>query len=437
MAVSVTETRQIPSTHRPKETKDEQIINFAKSTFYEIQALPRGEPSENIRNKTAIRINKWLQKVPEHLKLNCWIIGCKREILAFKLGVESEVLTFDENRGFERFASKPPLASYLAEYNHTIKLSSKREIQLQKEGTYTNWTELKPLVQIPERDPKTNQPWLYGPEGIQNKNMFEWDTLKPYKQEDPALWDHQYIFEFCCCCVDIPQFIGDHSWLRLKTPTGDIYCVGLYRPYKHDPKLNYKFPMRTQKGHLMQPDVSEFWGLPIHRLSFAITEEQFLTMKETIERDKRQDEQIFQLIGQNCTQYVEKIGEIGKIRLPTEKPFWELLNKRYGHPCIQTGAKAAAATLPARISNFFAGFNACIWNSVLFCAGTNRVDPQVAHQNIPPHLESCTDCCNPEKLMLKHPFTVGHDTEEYVEQWRDRNGASSNRKIQFACPPMN
>lgn len=400
----------------PKDEKTCQTLERAVNLLWIISCLPREMPSKSQHNEKVLHAHKFLKTIPPSLQKHPCIKACAREILAFKLGIPSLVFEHAINQGFEAFASKPPLAPYLAEYNHEIKIDPQGRILLKKDGRYTHWHMLKSLVQIPQRDPATNQPWLYGPQGIQNKNMFEWSTLAPYKFEDPKNWGGQYIFEFCCCCEDMPRFIGDHSWLRLKTPTGAIYSVGLYRPYKRNSKQNYHAPLRVQKGNLMQPDVSEFWNTPIHRIPFVISEETFLKMKQTIEEDQQKDLQTFQLIGQNCTQYVEKIGKIGNIQLPIGKPFWELLNQRFGHPCIQKGVDTTASILPEKVNQVFAHLFACMCNTALLCGGAGRIDPLVAQKKIParPHLSTFQDLCDPEKLIIKHPFTVGHNTKEYV-----------------------
>ena len=394
------------------EFKDVKTLNLAQEILSTLAALPRESPKEASRSLLAKQARTVLKKVSKNLKEHPQIKACARELLAYKIGVPSSVFECDANQGFEQFASKPPLAPYLEEYDHTVKIGANEEVWLLKDDVYTPWSWLKEGIQIPKRDPAADRPWPYGPQGVQNKNMFEWTELKPYKQEDPAQWGNQYIFEFCCCCdPKMPHFTGDHSWLRLKTPEGDIYCVGLYRPHKHDPMKKYKFPLREQKGYLQQPDMSEFWGIPVYRIPFAITEEQFKAMKQMVEQDQQKDTEIFQLIGKNCTQYVEKIGGLAEIKLPIEKPFWELLNKRCGYPCIQTGVEAAANILPTKVSSVFASIYSCTCNTILSCAGANRMNREI---------------CDP--IIVKHPFTLGHDTKDFV------NAARAGLDP-FSCPP--
>jgi hypothetical protein len=204
----------------------------------------------------------------------------------------------------------------------------------------------------------------------------------------------------------------------------------------------------------MQPDVSEFWPTPIHRIPFEITKEQFEAMKLAIETDKRDDNQIFQLVGKNCTQYVESIAKIGNIEIPTAKPFWQLLCQRYGHPNIQTGVKVTEAILPSTISSIFSTTCTFICNLSLQLAGANKIDPNICQENqkCSPHLGTLGDLFNPTKLLVHHPFTVGHETESLVLNWQAKQILELCKnphfrkinpekrellmiKARFSCPP--
>lgn len=445
---------------KDKAFHQERLGKIAEVIANHLRELPRDRPSRTLDHRSVTTAREFLKQVGKEQAQDLRIEQLKLELLAFKIGVISDVFNREINTGFKKFASNPPLERYLAPYDHTVEVSEKGEVQLLKDDRYVPWSQLIDGLQIPERKPETNQPWFYGPNGIQNTNMFEWKTLEPYKKEDPAQWNKQYIFEFCCCCENTPRFIGDHSWLRLKTPEGDIYCVGLYRPYKNSAKQNYNAPLRIKKGHLMQPDVSEFWPTPIHRIPFQITKDQFEAIKQKIESDKQNDSLIFQLIGKNCTQYVEDIATLGGIELPTTKPFWQLLCKRYGHPCIQTGVKVTAAILPQKVNRVFERTSAFLCNLSLLIAGANKVDCQIRIDgiNCAPHLNSVGSLFDPAKLLVRHPYVVGHETETYVNQWREEQlnildrekqallskGPTNPRieeidqlmiKARFACPP--
>lgn len=68
------------------------------------------------------------------------------------------------------------------------------------------------------------------------------------------------------------KMYDNHSWIRLKTPTGEIYNIGLFRP-------------------------------EIVTLDEAITESDFSKLKAFIEEDKRNKSLVFKLCNNNCLLY--------------------------------------------------------------------------------------------------------------------------------------
>ena len=342
----------------------------------------------------------------------------QKELLAFKLGVAAGCLDLPVNSGFSEFAANPPLERYLFEYHHKLEVNYiTGEIQIMANSQYQPWSKAKKIV-AKKPASKPQQRWLYGSQGLQNEDMYVWQKLKPYKKGDPATWNHQYIFEFCACCSDNPNKTGDHSWIRLKTPDGDIYSVGLYRPGKQGLSDNYKFPLRIKKGHLMQPDVSEFWPMDHFKIPIAITEDEFLQMKQQIEEDKRRDEETFQLFHGNCTLYAAKIAKIAHIKLPTAKPVWRII---FSKP-VQAGFDALSAYTPECIQNVVNAIVGVFFNFLQLLFGASIVDHEVRLTNttVQPHIANIWDLFNPAKSNLNHPNTLGKDTRDYIFGWRSQ-----------------
>ncbi|MDB6081156.1 MAG: hypothetical protein JWO53_428, partial [Chlamydiia bacterium] len=263
---------------------------------------------------------------------------------------------------------------------------------------------------------KPLQRWMYGSKGLQNKNMYEWSELQPYKKGDPATWDHQYIFEYCVCCTDNPNKTGDHTWIRLKTPEGDIYSVGLYRPSKRDWRDNYKFPLRLKKGYLMQPDVSEFWPTDIFKIPVAITKEHFLQMKKMLETDKRNDKLVFQLFHRNCTLYVAKIAAIAHIKLPTAKLAWHFLTPSL----VEKKIEKIALYLPEIVVKIVRVVVGVFLNFFLLALGATIVDAAVFEKNNQqePHIKNLSDFFDYRKTELNHPNILGKEIAAGIAKWR-------------------
>lgn len=394
-------------------TQGELLCEIAEVAAKQLSELDRLRPKESLNHIAAESTRQLLKKVPKERLQDPRIENCKRELLAFKLGVSSNV--FKKNPEFEKFASNPPLERYLAEYGHSLQEQTEGNIEILEGGKYRPWKEIRHIVEKRDvKDPSKYQPWLYGPQGVQNKNMFEWDQLSPYKTETPTVGRNRHVFEFCCCCEKDPRYVGDHSWLRLKEPNGDTYCVGKYRPYKTDPQKDAKSPMRVKPGLLMQPDVSEFWPVPIHRIPIEVTPEEFTEMKRTIEADKARDREIFQLVEHNCTEYVKRIARIAQIQLPhTERPAWRLLL-----PKMEMPVDAIAPWIPSRMQTFTSSTMAATLQLGLLWEGANKIDSKVANQNPKPFFNGVRDLFDANRLVVGHPHNVAYRTRPAVMRWR-------------------
>lgn len=396
----------------------EPLGAIAECVAIALRNIPRAAPAETLDDSTSQTVRAFLKRCGKNKDPR--IEGCRKEFLAYKLGIPREAL--ERNQGFESFAKNPPLERYLAEYHHTLVVDG-LNIKIVREGGYSPWSHVSKTLNAPQRDPATNQPWLYGPEGVQNKNMFEWGPeLKSYKWENPETWGCQHIIEICCCYdPQRPNFIGDHTWLRFKTPDGRLFCVGKYRAYKSNPKQNRQNPLRVQKGYLMSPDVSEFWPIPIKRIGFVITPEQFEAMKAKIEQDKREDALVFQVSDHNCTQYAMSIAKLGGIEFPASQNALHLLSIRYVNPRVAQGFNDV--TRAFGVDEVAKRVATVAFNILLFAAGASQIDPACAEQckekNIPPHLHSFRDWTDPKRLEVAHPYVLGTCVIPAIEASRD------------------
>jgi hypothetical protein len=172
----------------------------------------------------------------------------------------------------------------------------------------------------------------------------------------------------------------------------------------------------------------EFWPTPIHRIEFEITAEQFAQMKQQIEEDRRKDEEIFQLIGNNCTLYVSKIGQIGGIDLPNSIDGWRVLA-----PSLQRPVDFMARYLPALICRIVAVVTAFLINIALLFCGVHKIDVQLKGRVLKPHVNSWVDIFDPKKLVIDHPHTVAYRTMPLVRKWRLQQNDLA--KAAFAIPP--
>jgi hypothetical protein len=362
----------------------------------------------------------------------------KREITAAKLGISGN--TLELNSGLQQFTEKYHLERYLLGYNHNLTVNPEtQEVSLLKEGTFQSWRSINAEVQAwPKAMRSPTWTWAYGPNGIQNRDFYDWTELKPFMKGDPAEWNHEYVFEFCACYNPHSIKNGNHSWLRLKTPEGDIYSVGLYRPEKMGLIDNLKTPLRIKPGFLMNPDVSEFWDFPISTVDFAITKEQFLKIKETLEEDKKNENLVFQLFNNNCLLYSKKLAKIAGVDLPTDEHILNLI---------------APSSLKSRVNKLMGILPKCVQKVCLYVStfflnllqvglGACRIDKDLnaeQRKRAVPHLKSGWDLFDPSKVYLHHPTTLSSKTRPAVLAWRQEQisklAVKDERVINLRLPP--
>lgn len=408
---------------RDEKYHNERIGRIAAILAKTLSEQPRMDMKAVENNFQANATRQFLRSLRKQTLADPRIEECRRQYLATKLGINSQV--FDANPGFQSYAYDSYLERYLMGYGHALKIDQQsKKLEIMIDGTYKPWHEAYAKFQaLPASKGTPKQSWLYGPKGVQKEDMYNWKELKPYMQGNPAEWGNQYIFEFCACCSTSPRFTGDHSWIRLKTPSGDIYSVGLYRPGKSDWTHNYRHPFRVKEGYLMQPDVSEFWPCDIFTIPVAITEAQFLKMKSVIETDKQNNDQVFQLFQNNCMLYCHKIAALGGIKLPTTEAALRMITP------LKTQQKAdhLMQKLPQLVGKLCNYVQAFFINVAQLILGAGKVDPKVAVKHHPkkirPHIHSIFDIFNVSKSQLNHPFTLGQKTRKQILNWRQQETA--------------
>lgn len=344
----------------------------------------------------------------------------ERELLAARLGISRAVL--ECNQGFEAFAKNYHLERYLLEYKEEIRLSPENKILLKVQKgddfSYESWENISALFEGKDAHKELSQPWVYGPFGIQKKDMYEWSSLLPYKYEDPAQWDHKFVFEVCVCLTGSPRSItGNHSWLRLKTPQGEVYSVGLYRTGKHGPNKHWKFPLKVMSGELMSPDVSEFWPTEIRRIQFAITPEGFAEVKRAIEEEKQQGTCPFEDFDENCTHWVLDKAKIAGISLEAKESLFSLFLPRKIEALVSTIWRRIAP--PQKITSLGSVAVAILVNGLQYACGAGQVDAAVQGK-AQARISSIRDLLNPEKMQVYHPYTIADKMMPVIMRWREQ-----------------
>jgi hypothetical protein len=204
-----------------------------------------------------------------------------------KLGLPFDIL--QSNPSFYQFAIKNALHRYLFILNHELRYNaSENTIQIMFEDRYRDWSEVQGEIIICDKDPLVMN-GQYSSRGIVNESATAWKTLEPFIVLNPGEqsidcnkqvkgrmlvqhdWGCRYVLEICSWIIEKPRLAGDHMWMRLKTPKGEVYSFGLYRERKifngGFPGEQVLFPMKVQRCEFQSPgvfeiiiDICEFWG---------------------------------------------------------------------------------------------------------------------------------------------------------------------------------
>lgn len=413
-----------------KDYQEERLCQIADEVTQSLQKEARQKIAEADRNPTIISARKFLKIKRKDARFD----KCRKELTAAKLGIESEVL--DRNPGFREFAEKNYIERYLMAYGDQLSIDQEKNVSIRSGGKLVKWDEMrrqqqqeqkevKQKQELPELSAMPKQPWVYGMEGLQEKDMYNWRELAPFKKEDPKNWGGRYVFEFCVICADSLQKTGSHSWIRLKTPEGDVYSVGLYRPGKQGVLDNFNFPLRIKPGYLMQPDVSEFWPtdtMDIYTIEVEISKQNFEKMKTTLEEDKINENQTFHPLQSNCVIFTKRIAKIGEIELPTSVSIFRLLTPKFLEPVVD----AINNILPDVVRKVCKIVITFLSNLLQLALGSGKIDSAIAKRNDPlitPLITSFWDLCDADKAVMHHPNTLGHKVRRWVLKWREEETA--------------
>lgn len=421
-------------------------LAFTVAKVLEVQQ--RVSIAEAAESKDLQRARNILKKLRVKIPSSPDIQQLKREITAAKLGISAT--TLECNQGLQEFAEKYHLERYLLGYQHTLQVDqANQKVSLLKEGCFQPWEQIHEDVKKwtqPKRSPP-HWTWVYGEEGVQHKDFYDWTELKPFMKGNPADWDHQYVFEFCACQNPNSIKNGNHSWLRLKSPNGDIYSIGLYRPEKMGLMDNLKTPFRIKPGFLMQPDVSEFWDFPISTVNFKISEESFLKIKQSIEADKKNEDTVFQLFNNNCLLYSKKLAKIAGVDLPTGENVLNLISP----PGLKNRVAAFMEKLPTVVQKVCSFVVTVFANLLQIALGGCRIDkdlnPQQKKRAVP-HFQSIRELGDSKKLELHHPTAISFKVLPAIQAWRQQEigkmrqtesdpqkQQAEERRINLSLPP--
>lgn len=375
---------------------------------------------EDVENNPKVKcVKKFLRNLKKKERKYPTVQKLQKLLTAKRLLLPLEAL--EKNHSFYQFAKQHHLHHYLRHYEHQLNYHEDT-IQIMKEGEYKDWEEVSEIANwkpIPKNKQPT-QPWVYGHKGLQKKDLYDWTELTPYKIEKDHKWGNRWIFEVRTCNEESPQKTGNHAWMRLKNPDGEIFSFGLYRPEKAGIKDNFKAPLRIKKGHLMQPDYSDVYPCTIHSFEYEIDEPLFNKIKDQVEKDKQSDVEHFHPIGMNCTRYVKKIAKIAGLKLKAKKKLWRLITPSKLERVVDKIGNYTPSLIK-KVSNYIM---ALFMNTLQVLLGATLNDKQIVKSSgeaVPPHIRLFSwDFFKPSKATINHPHTLGILCDR-IRTWQQEN----------------
>lgn len=202
------------------------------------------------------------------------------------------------------------------------------------EGEYRQWIDIDEfLILSPSKSNDFLEHQSYSQNGIVHKGLTDWKTITPFfkvPSEGSGRfrndWGGRYILEFCFWLDVEPRIMGDHIWLRLKNPIGEIFSIGQYRSNKVDFWDAIIFPVKQYIAEIQSPDICEFWaGTKIETLSVEISESQFRDVILHAVAKQNQGPIIYHSLGYNCMDYVSSLSAICDIDLTSHLHIYKLL----------------------------------------------------------------------------------------------------------------
>lgn len=349
--------------------------NFLKA----IKELPPLDPALAIYHKTILAIRSFKHLLSDDAKKLPSVQKCIIAYEAFQLRISVEIL--EKNADFREFAKSPPLERYLAGHKHTLKVSETGTILILYQNEYREWGQVRESFEnmmIPEIHTAPVVEIHYDKTGVTKRNIYDWNTFEPFRIEKNHSWGAIYLAEICVCTgEEAVRYSGDHTWLRLKTPEGEIYSVGLNLPRKIEQNTEEP-PFRERQGYLQSPDISEDWDCQTYTLPLIINKEQFNLIKKSIEDDKACENsggiRLMHVLDNNCTDYtLEKVNLAG-FKFTANRSITRLITPIILHKVYD----GVAMVLPTKLMKIIDAIGITTINTLLRLLGRGKVDTDLS-----------------------------------------------------------
>lgn len=269
---------------------------------------------------------------------------------------------------------------------------------------------------------------------VTHGTLVEWNNIhwrhldpEPFRIEEKSPYGNDYVVEVCTCTnKKFPALTGDHTWIRLYEPSGKMFSLGFYRPFKKNFYDHFYFPANTKQGFWICPELSEYTD-GVERLDtipFKITKEQLDAIIEWIRKEKCD----YNIINENCSDKIVKIlKNICKIDMKRdiEVPLREFFQSSHTWEGQYNSLDSFHACLQNK--NFFQSSIDKVYSLSLafltaFVLGGRKIRAEVTNVNAKPLYQTITEIFDTSKLNFIIPMQIfrwGEKIKKYREQMED------------------
>lgn len=151
--------------------------------------------------------------------------------------------------------------------------------------------------------------------GVQRHDYLSSDPIIPLDRQNPAEWNYEYQLEVQIVLKDKtgsgPTLgKGDHAFLVLKNPTGEVYSIGKLRLSEKSSYKQFFSPLALKRGGIACPDVYSYLptdDLYIYQKTFKIDQNQFDNILRVASHYRNYSSLSFSLLQDNCVTFLQKI----------------------------------------------------------------------------------------------------------------------------------
>lgn len=362
-----------------------------------------------------ISSNYWKKEVAKHQsKLDDLI----RIIISAKIGGQITPKMLADNPKFQKFIHKACWHNAAVRYNHVLPVIDGKPGLIYED---------KPISYDDLIDKGWKTAFLITKSGASFHWPFHFDKMVPHDHQDASKWGNQYAVEIMTSVKDDPRQPGDHSWLRLKNPQGDIYSFGIFGPMQScmegfKQRLSLKI-----NGCADNPDRYETIDQNenhFHGTTIAISKEQFEALQDEMLKVSQKGTPVA-LLKTNCTGHIKRLVDKVGIRIESQWSTGEFLghmifSKKIRHLCNRI-IPGFIKTIFSAIGHFFQGLAL-----LLLSAGTRdkkikEVWGDEFQADVPTFFDKF------KTVYIEHPRAL-RKWQRKIDRWREEEISNLSKK---------